>query len=254
MVAPPTRTGDDATAETVRNSRVADQSPSSTDAASGPRPIRQRYVFERRPKTTLVMFSGGIDSTYTLVKLLSDSRDDVIAHHIHLINAEDRHEVEADRCRGIIDYCRREFRDVIYTETAVDHSGMAYMGFDMITVGFEAGIAATSHLVERKRAVDRWAIGTCLEEDQLEGGHWEERLRHIEACCAATCFPNEPPRFFLLPLIPKREEMAYLPRDLLDLTWTCRTPVRTADGFGECGTCDACVRMKALRDQPGSAS
>ena len=40
----------------------------------------QRFV--RRPKS-LVLWSGGLNSTWTLVRLLRDTDDDVFAHHVH---------------------------------------------------------------------------------------------------------------------------------------------------------------------------
>ena len=40
--------------------------------------------------TTLVMFSGGIDSTAMLVKLLTQDADELRVHHVHLVNREGR--------------------------------------------------------------------------------------------------------------------------------------------------------------------
>ena len=42
----------------------------------------------RCPKTMLVMFSGGIDSTHSLVELLRETDDEVLVHHIHLVNVD----------------------------------------------------------------------------------------------------------------------------------------------------------------------
>ena len=44
--------------------------------------------------------------------------------------------------------------------------------------------------------------------------------------------------------IPKAALAAALPRELLDLTWSCRTPV---DGFKPCLTCKACRTRQGLR-------
>lgn len=188
------------------------------------------------------MLSGGIDSAYTLLRLLRESEDTILAHHIHMVNAENRHKVEADSCRRIVEYCNQHHRKVSYSESAVDHRGMLFMGFDMVTVGFEAGIVAHSYFLATKTMPDRWTVGTCLEE-----GHWMERYEHVQACCAANCFPNEPPEFFTLPLVPKREEMEYLPMDYLALTWTCRRPVWTGSAFVACGTCKTCELMKGIQ-------
>jgi 7-cyano-7-deazaguanine synthase in queuosine biosynthesis len=39
----------------------------------------------------------------------------------------------------------------------------------------------------------------------------------------------------------KRELAATLPRELLEMTWSCRRPVRAAEGFRPCGSCKACL-------------
>ena len=194
-------------------------------------------------RATLVMFSSGIDSTYTLLKLLQETADDIYAHHIHMVNPEGRHAVEADRARKIITWCNANIRKVKYSESTIDHRGLRWFGYDIMAVGFEAGVVAHSFMIARGRKLDRWTIGTCLEE-----GHWEERFTHVLNCCAASSFPHPPPDFFLLPLIPKAEEMAYLPRDVLDLCWTCRRPVKQPDGsVAECGTCQTCLVMNDIR-------
>jgi hypothetical protein len=194
-------------------------------------------------RATLVMFSSGVDSTYTLVKLLQETDDDIYAHHINLINMEERHVIERERSRAIVMWCNEHIRKVKYSESSIDHRGLKWFGFDIMTVGFEAGVIGHSFHMARGRPMDRWTIGTCLEE-----GHDDVRFAHVLNCCAANCYPRPAPAFFLLPLIPKAEEMAYLPRPVLDLCWTCRRPVaQPGGGVAECGTCKTCVLMNDIR-------
>jgi 7-cyano-7-deazaguanine synthase in queuosine biosynthesis len=40
--------------------------------------------------TTLVMFSGGLDSTAMLVRLLEQTADELRVHHIRMVNREGR--------------------------------------------------------------------------------------------------------------------------------------------------------------------
>lgn len=203
-----------------------------------------------RRLATLVMFSAGIDSTYTLVKLLQETDDEIYAHHVHMVNVEKRHEVEARRSRAIADHCMKTIRKFNYSETSIDHRNMRWFGYDIISVGFEAGIVAHSFHMARKRPMDRWTIGTCEEE-----GHNEERFAHVLAACAANCYPTPPPPFFLLPLIPKADEIAYMPRPVVDLCWTCRRPVAGVDGNPrECGTCKTCRLMLKVRGQPAGGA
>ena len=187
---------------------------------------------------TLVMFSGGVDSTYVLLKLLCETRDEVFAHHIHLVNYEGRHTVEAQRCRQIVEYCRRSVRAFHYTESAIDHRGFRFFGIDMISVGFEAGLVAHSYLIPR------WTCGISADDQR-----WEARFRHVEASVAANAFPLAPPEFFLLPRVSKLEEMRYLPPELLAMTWSCRKPIVEGDAFLACARCRACRTLATLTEQ-----
>lgn len=39
----------------------------------------------------LVLCSGGIDSTYQLVKMMRETDDIIVVHRVHMINPEGRH-------------------------------------------------------------------------------------------------------------------------------------------------------------------
>lgn len=200
-----------------------------------PKPARRR--------ATLVMFSSGVDSTYALVKLLRETDDEIFAHHVHFINEEGRHKVEAERARRIAEHCTKTIRRLNYSETSIDHRNMRWFGFDIMGVGFEAGICAHSFLRARGYGFARWTIGTCLEE-----GHDERRFAHVENVVRANCYPNPAPPFELLPMVAKAEEIAYIGDDLAEMCWTCRRPVTLADGaIGECGECATCEVMAAAR-------
>ncbi|MDF2235900.1 hypothetical protein P2H44_25400 [Albimonas sp. CAU 1670] len=193
-------------------------------------------------RTTLVMLSGGIDSVWTLMRLLRDTGDTVYAHHVHFLNEEGRHRVEAEACRAIVAHLAERFRSFRYSETAIDHRRMRWYGYDIVGVGFEAGICAHSYHLAQGRPMDRWTIGTCLEE-----GHDAERFVHVEACVAANCHPNPAPAFFLVPPVSKAREIEDLGPELAGLCWTCRRPQpRPGGGWLECGACKTCRLMGSI--------
>lgn len=196
----------------------------------------------KRTRATLVMLSGGIDSTYALVKLLRETEDDVIVHHIHLVNREGRHHAEALACKAIVETCRSAFRDFIYTESTIDRSRFQSFGMDVITAAFEAAIVCESFRMGQSYGIDRWTTGACLEEIEASGREGEERrLKAMFACIEANCSPNPPPRYFQLPYQRKRDQIAYIGPDLARMCWTCRTPQRLKDeSFAECGQCKTC--------------
>ena len=196
------------------------------------------------------MLSGGLDSTYALSRLLAETDDEIVAHHIAMVNVEGRWQVEAERVPRILLVARRIWgRGVLLTRSRVDRRGLAFYGIDMMTVGFEAGLAAMAWAWRGDgRLPDRWTIGTCAEE-----GHNERRFVHVAACCRANCWPHEPPRFELLePLKTKAEQLAWLPPEIAALTWSCRRPRPNPDAAGktrwlECGQCKTCVQLAAAR-------
>ncbi|GAB5469401.1 MAG: hypothetical protein Kilf2KO_24310 [Rhodospirillales bacterium] len=198
---------------------------------------------QRRQLVTLVMLSGGIDSVYTLVKLLRETDDTILAHHIDLVNDEGRWVPERTACRNVVDFCREAYRDFSYSESAIDHRGLAFFGFDMVSVGFEAGIVSHSYYNATQRMPDRWTVGSCTEEGSNPG-----RFKHVEACVAANCFPVDPPVSYSLPIVSKKEEMSYLDIDLLRRLWTCRRPIEVEDGYRECGLCKTCELVAHARD------
>ena len=55
--------------------------------------------------TTLVMFSGGLDSTAVLARLLSETADDLRVHHIRMHNSEGRADAEKEAVDAIIAWC-----------------------------------------------------------------------------------------------------------------------------------------------------
>ncbi|RVU35757.1 methyltransferase domain-containing protein [Hwanghaeella grinnelliae] len=210
---------------------------------------RGKQALVRRRQATLVMFSGGIDSVYALHRLLRESDDEIIAHHIHFINREGRHRAEDAACRRIVEFLRSSVRNFVYTESTIDRRHFRAFGMDDMSVGFEVGVIANSFLIDRGFGIDRWTSGTCLEEEiEYYGPREIERFEHVLNAVAASCYPNPAPRFFQLEMIPKREQMDYMGPELTGLCWTCRSPVWQADGTPtECGTCKTCNLMNKIR-------
>ncbi len=209
-----------------------------------------QVVVSRRKQVSLVLFSGGIDSTYTLMSLLADSEDEIVAHHIHLKNREGRHNAEAAACDAIIRYLKDRHRPFHYVQSGLDRRRFDSFGLDVFSVAFEAGFLNRSFSTTRGFPIDRWTMGFCLEEreERQDDPFRAERFGHILSLIEASSFPLDPPRFFQLPLLRKKTQIERMGRDLTDLCWTCRTPIAQPDGrFTECGECKTCVLMEEIR-------
>ncbi len=186
-------------------------------------------------KVTLVMLSGGLDSVYTLWKLLTETDDTVLVHHINFVNFERRYVIEAERCRKIVEYLQKQVREFQYSETTLDRRSQLFAGYDTMACGYEVGIVASSFLLKHNRAVDRWTVGSCLEE-----GGWSARWRYVEDSVKSSAYPLQAPEFFTLPIVSKQEEIDAVPSELLRLTWACRRPILTEAGYEPCGVCQTC--------------
>jgi 7-cyano-7-deazaguanine synthase in queuosine biosynthesis len=64
--------------------------------------------------TTLAMFSGGLDSTAMLVRLLTRGEDELRVHHIRMVNREGRDGAEQAAVEPILAYCRAHYRPFRY--------------------------------------------------------------------------------------------------------------------------------------------
>ncbi|WP_417827113.1 hypothetical protein [Thalassospira povalilytica] len=222
-----------------------------------------KKTIKKRKFTRLIMLSGGIDSAFLLSYFLRETEDTILVHHVNLINQERRHRAEAQACEKIVAYCRKEYRDFLYSESTVDRSGFQAMGYDVITVAAEGGIAASNYYLKTGKMPDFWMLGLNEEEVEILGQATAEqpytdgkptvaeqpassRLNYILAAIAASCFPNAPPKYLRPITRSKRELMDYMGANLVNLCWTCRRPIETPQGFQECGICQTCELMKAI--------
>src|SRR4029079_12007794 len=88
--------------------------------------------------STLVMFSGGLDSTAMLVKLLTESEDELRVHHIRMANREGRDGAEQRAVESIVAWCRDRYRPFRYSESGLDFRGLEAIPIDYLSIAFVA--------------------------------------------------------------------------------------------------------------------
>ena len=196
------------------------------------------------------MWSGGIDSTYILAKMLLETENNIFAHHVSLVNCENRARAEEEAVNKL---CKKlsKIRDFKLTRNLIDDSKMPTIVYDMARVCFEAGsVSKAWYHYDFPITLDEWTIGTHKAE-----GHWQERWDIIEpAVRAAEWSPNRerPIKFKLHDLVTKQEEMSYLAKhDLLDDCWYCRTPVKIIGDsvYTPCGKCKTCEEVNKAKKE-----
>jgi len=180
---------------------------------------------------TLLLFSGGLDSTACLVKLLKETDDSLHIHHIHYINPEGRHEAEALAVSKIIPHCQR-IRSFVYTESTQDYSQIGVLS-DMHVTRF------TAAQICRNFSINRVVTGKCKEDTNPD---------HIVDAIFKACMSGSSKVVWYYPMkdMTKVEEIKYLTKeepDLLAFIHYCRKPIRSGSSWENCNKCSTCKQM-----------
>jgi 7-cyano-7-deazaguanine synthase in queuosine biosynthesis len=198
--------------------------------------------------TTLVMFSGGLDSTAMLVKLLAGSADELRVHHIRMINREKRDLAEQRAVEAIVAYCRAHYRAFRYSESGLDFTALEAIPIDYLSIAFVACQVAID-----TPGCNRIAVGAlAADTDIANRSARQKRVFDAMYECYRARKLGEPQVEWTFPVLhtPKAELAAGLPPELLDLTWSCRRPL---EGFRPCGSCKACLVRQGLRTPAAAA-
>jgi 7-cyano-7-deazaguanine synthase in queuosine biosynthesis len=195
--------------------------------------------------TTLAMFSGGLDSTAMLVKLLSETDEPLRVHHIRMENREGRAAAEQGAVEAIVAYCRSRYRAFRYTESGLDFRGLDAIPIDYLSIAFVACQVAID-----TPGCARVAVGALERDTDIESRSARQRrvFDEMYACYRARKL-GEPAVEWVYPVYrqTKAELAAGLPAELVELTWSCRRPVSVAGKFQPCGACKACLARTKIR-------
>lgn len=207
-----------------------------------------------RKNRTLVMFSGGLDSTAALWHVLHHPKKygDIHVHHIHIQNDENRWQAEAAAVKEIFAYIRKN----VATEFTVSESvirtprlGNQFM-FDAEIFNYLSG-----YMTSRDPLITRVILGVTGTDYEIG---FEAVAKRGKAMHNAFHFDEEDHatriKEFPLKEMTKDEVYKSLPPELALLTWSCRTP-RYIDGKPEeCGKCKTCVTEMRDVKRPKSST
>lgn len=201
-------------------------------------------------QTVLVMFSGGVDSTFMLYHYLKNTDFKIHVHHISLrYPSEPRWKEEDISSRKIVEFCRN-IRPFDYSESRVDVGFYKYVGRDSDTQLLMASKVAPN--IKGKVSIALGWLYSDYQDDILNGratGRITEKL--WEALCDSMDknLGENVDREILFPLIDmkisKKEILKAIPQELLILTWSCRRPVKDNKNISRpCGKCHPCSDIK----------
>lgn len=195
------------------------------------------------------MFSGGMDSTAMLVKLLAETTHELHVHHIRMENQQRRDGAEQLATERVIAWCRQRFRPFRYSESGLEFRALEAIPIDYLCVAFVACQVAID-----TPGCDRIAVGTLASDlDEVRRSVTTAQRRVFEAMyeCYRARKVGEPKVEWIYPVyeLSKRDIALQLPAELRSAVWSCRTPVHTPSGYRICGDCKPCrKRAKVSAD------
>jgi 7-cyano-7-deazaguanine synthase in queuosine biosynthesis len=194
--------------------------------------------------TTLAMFSGGLDSTAMLVKLLTETRDELRVHHIRMANREGRADAEQQAVERIVAYCRGRYRPFRYSESGLDFTALEAIPIDYLSIAYVACQVAID-----TPGCSRIAVATLARDTDIVNRSARQRrvFDEMYACYRARKL-GEPGLEWISPVhhATKAELAALLPPELLAMTWSCRRPVAGDGAWRPCGACKACLARQGI--------
>src|SRR3954452_24114617 len=116
------------------------------------------------------MFSGGLDSTAMLVKLLRESDDELRVHHIRMANQEARAGAEQRAVESIVAWCRGRYRPFRYSESGLDFRGLEAIPIDYVSIAFVACQVA----IDTPRC-NRVAVASLARDTDIENRSARQR-------------------------------------------------------------------------------
>jgi 7-cyano-7-deazaguanine synthase in queuosine biosynthesis len=186
--------------------------------------------------TILLMFSGGLDSTGALWKLIR-TKEELLVHHIYLCNKEKRAEAENKSVKDIIAYMKN-IRDFTYTESY--HEYPSYNNnfmWDSDIYNFVAGTICLCLKSIKEVAIGRTKSDTGVEQRADRG----TKILHA--------FDPNIKKLYPVGDMTKKEIYEMLPEDLRNLTWSCRTPIYKDNNTYECNKCKTCREVILIKKE-----
>jgi len=186
------------------------------------------------------MFSAGVDSTYTLWKLLNEGHN-VQTHFIDLHHRRNRYEIEREAVYNVLGWFREKGHKIVHRESVIQFN---HRLTNIVTIGYAAIHAYLEHDRLFKKAGIKGDVDVVYgsERDRYE---WSREDKKVMMTIFNSYFEyrdpecRKPKLYSVILDTWKADMFKELPQDLLDLTWSCRTPT---EDFKPCGKCPSCDR------------
>jgi 7-cyano-7-deazaguanine synthase in queuosine biosynthesis len=181
----------------------------------------------------LLMFSGGLDSTGVFWKLLNNNRK-IHVHHMNLRNVERRALAESKSVRDIVNYMSK-LGKFAYSESTHQYPVFnRNFIWDSDLTSFMAG-----NICLACPWIKEVALGLTASDNSAAISQRIERANKMFSLFAPNSVKTYPIRD-----LTKKQIYEMLPKDLRELTWSCRVPSYSEEGVpSACGKCQTCVEV-----------
>ena len=203
------------------------------------------------PIKRIVMISAGLDSTYMAWRMIRDGLTGLHLHHISIRNSSEGLWVEQDsRMPKILNYFRNINSDFEYSESVFEFCGWDVVGYDTdiqalfgqkiaqnfsekyrveLYIGLHAGSLRDYNVIERRSRNVNANIWKALVQSAINRENIDEVVHY--------------------PLVEdnkdKYDMIKEIPKELLDLTWSCRRPNKG----NSCNRCKTCREIKEAMEK-----
>lgn len=198
--------------------------------------------------TILCMFSGGIDSTGVLHRLMTHPdfvEHPLIVHHIHIMNRENRTMAESAAVNSILSFYQKNTeRKFLVTESTFNTRGFAPLRsnrfpFDMDVCAFFSG-----NICAARKDIEFVAMGRTKTDVDSGGDNFMYRMKRAQSIFKSVMSLEDttlPKYIFPVVDFTKKEIWDFLPEQVRNNTWWCRRPIykegRRPEACGKCQTC-----------------
>jgi 7-cyano-7-deazaguanine synthase in queuosine biosynthesis len=194
---------------------------------------------ETKKPIALIQLSGGIDSTFVLYDWLINNPDEnILVHHINLINHENRCENEKLAVQRIIKWLSEKgHNNFTYIESTFDYGNIGSIIKDVEICNFFIGIILRSSKWTSVKKV----YMPIYRHEKVETLR-QKRANRLRKLVSNDSILNEKLGIEVIYPIEhntKREVIDKMPEGLLELCWYCRY-----GGIMPCGECITCMDIK----------
>jgi len=193
----------------------------------------------------LVLWSGGLDSTVLLYELLSKTQRPIHAHFVYLKTTEKRYDAENKAVDSLLPLLQK-IRPFEFSYSIIDYSTRKFVVMDVFNYLLMAHNIGCGLNYKKVRACFAWIYGgnsSYVGERDLA-----YRIRDLWSVYSrGTPLLNK----LYTPYIgvSKQEIFNKCPDNIRQLSWSCRQPIKTENGFVRCNKCFTCKELNQLKGE-----